>query len=207
MSDCRDCPVGSYSMVGSPTCELCPPGSHGIGRRATNVSSCHQCPPGTYSTTAGSAACWMCDAGKHSTADATRCIACPAGWHSIAGSTNCTLRATQLHSINGDFRLWAAVAGGGLCLIIAAACTTYCTCGRSAGPSERNTYVVMQPIGGSGGVERDQPSATLVDAAEVVVENEETEGEIDDDRAALRHQQLLQRQRSELVRRSNKKAS
>ncbi len=82
-TNCRKCPVGTYSGDGATKCTACPTGSIAVQGQA----SCTQCKAGTYTDTWR---CINCPNGTYSGDGATKCTACPAGSVAGHGQASCT---------------------------------------------------------------------------------------------------------------------
>eukprot|EP01043_Picozoa_sp_COSAG02_P016791 COSAG02_NODE_746_length_17729_cov_37.532501_2_plen_2087_part_00 len=80
-TECIDCDVGTFAIVGSSLCSNCATGTYdGDSNPST---PCALCPAGTYSDIASATACKPCPAATHSTRAATQCdiLIAPYGPH------------------------------------------------------------------------------------------------------------------------------
>ena len=81
------CPIGSYSEVGSISCKSCPKGFF----CPTNGTSCPKpCPVGTFSNKTGSNECSLCESGFKCYNVSETPVACSLGTYSNVGSVFCS---------------------------------------------------------------------------------------------------------------------
>ncbi|KAJ1466716.1 hypothetical protein T484DRAFT_1646656, partial [Baffinella frigidus] len=95
---CVACEAGTFkSVVGTASCETCPPNSESpsgsalcqcsAGFTGTDGGLCSMCLAGTYKATAGSASCVECLAGTYQhTEGGSTCTPCPSNTFSLGGS-------------------------------------------------------------------------------------------------------------------------
>eukprot|EP00667_Euglena_gracilis_P001696 EG_transcript_1697 len=76
VSECRPCPVASFSPGGAAGCAACPSGTYG---NRTGLPRCPRCPAGWIATNPGSAVCNQCPARLSNSAN-TECVPAPLVW-------------------------------------------------------------------------------------------------------------------------------
>jgi hypothetical protein len=88
LTDCQDCPNGTYSSTNSSACTLCPLGSFSYGG---GKSTCTACAGAWWTSDVGStsiSSCNVCKEGFYKSN--STCVQCPINLYSTAGSTTCS---------------------------------------------------------------------------------------------------------------------
>jgi hypothetical protein len=88
-SNCSHCEMGEYSSAGATACTSCPTGTAHALSQQTSVTACVPCKAGHFAAQSKSSSCVSCAQGQISMNGSALCFACPAGFHTSSDQGTC----------------------------------------------------------------------------------------------------------------------